>query len=68
MFTSNWSTGQTAEFQEAVTIAGLALTFVAAALVGWGILRSRRSASGQIAASVNDAIELDARPSAAAPR
>jgi MFS family permease len=66
--TSNWSTGQTAEFQEAVTIAGLALTFVAAALVGWGILRSRRSASGQIAASVNDAIELDARPSAAAPR
>jgi MFS family permease len=40
--TSNWSTQQTAEFREAVTIAGLALTVVAAALVGWGIVRTRR--------------------------
>jgi MFS family permease len=39
---SNWSTQQTAEFREAVTIAGLALTVVAAALVGWGIVRTRR--------------------------
>jgi MFS family permease len=40
--TSHWSTRQTAEFQEAVTIAGLTLTVVAAALVGWGVVRSRR--------------------------
>ncbi|MFE7795732.1 hypothetical protein [Streptomyces sp. NPDC057460] len=39
--TSNWSTQQTAQFQEAVTIAGLVLTVVAAALVGRGILRTR---------------------------
>jgi hypothetical protein len=38
--TSSWSTQQAAEFQEAVTIAGLALTVVAAALVGWGIIRA----------------------------
>jgi MFS family permease len=40
--TTNWSTRQTAEFREAVTIAGLALTVVAAALVGWGVARTRR--------------------------
>jgi hypothetical protein len=34
--TSHWSAQQTAELQQAVTIAGLALTVVAAALVGWG--------------------------------
>jgi hypothetical protein len=39
--TSNWSAGQTAEFHEAVTCAGLVLTAVAAALVGWGIVRAR---------------------------
>jgi MFS family permease len=43
--TSNWSARQTAEFQEAVTIAGVALTVVAAALVGWGIVRSRHGAA-----------------------
>ena len=32
------STHQTAQFQEAVTIAGLTLTAAAAALVGWGIV------------------------------
>jgi hypothetical protein len=42
--TAHWSARQTAEFQEAVTIAGLALTVVAAALVGWGIVRTRRVA------------------------
>ena len=36
---------QTAEFREAVTIAGLALTVVAAALVGWGFARARRASS-----------------------
>jgi hypothetical protein len=41
--TSNWTAAQTAEFREAVTIAGVALTVVAAALVGWGIARSRRT-------------------------
>ena len=38
--TSNWSAQQAAEFQEAVTIAGLVLTVVAAALVGWAIVRN----------------------------
>jgi MFS family permease len=40
--TAHWSGQQTAEFREAVTIAGVTLTAVAAALVGWGIVRSRR--------------------------
>ncbi len=39
---SGWSARQSAEFQEAVTVAGLLLTVVAAALVGWGIVRTRR--------------------------
>ncbi|MFJ9822669.1 MFS transporter [Streptomyces sp. NPDC101151] len=39
--TSTWSAHQTAEFHEAVTCAGLVLTVVAAALVGWGIVRAR---------------------------
>ena len=37
--TSQWSAGQ---FREAVTIAGLTLPVVAAALVGWGFARTRR--------------------------
>ncbi|MFF1573096.1 MFS transporter [Leifsonia sp. NPDC058292] len=41
---SGWSAQQTAEFRESVTIAGLALTVAAGALVGWGMLRSRRAA------------------------
>ncbi|WP_328723453.1 MFS transporter [Streptomyces sp. NBC_00247] len=40
--TSNWSADQTAEFGAAVTLAGLLLTAVAAAVVGWGIARARR--------------------------
>jgi MFS family permease len=43
--TSNWSTQQTAQFQQAVTTAGLTLTFVAAALVGWATFRARRAVS-----------------------
>ncbi|MFJ3234045.1 MFS transporter [Streptomyces sp. NPDC086787] len=39
---SSWSTSQTTEFREAVTRAGLVLTVLAAALVGWGIIRARR--------------------------
>ncbi len=53
---ARWGARQTAEFREAVTIAGLALTVVAAALVGWGIVRTRRVASGQASTSVDDAI------------
>jgi MFS family permease len=39
--TSSWSAQQTAEFREAVTLAGGTLTVVAAALVGWGMVRAR---------------------------
>jgi len=42
----NWSSGQTAQFQQAVTVAGLTLTVVAAALVGWGFGRARRGGNG----------------------
>ncbi|WP_236048206.1 MFS transporter [Paractinoplanes ovalisporus] len=38
---SDWTARQAAEFGSAVTTAGLVLTAVAAALVGWGILRTR---------------------------
>jgi MFS family permease len=41
--TSNWTAQQTAQFETAVMIAGLVLTAVAAALVGWGFVRSRRA-------------------------
>lgn len=41
--TTHWSAQQTAEFREAVTVAGLTLTIVAAALVAWGFVRSRRA-------------------------
>jgi MFS family permease len=49
--TSNWSTRQTAQFHEAVTIAGLTLTAVAAALVGWAILRTRSAAANDQAST-----------------
>ncbi len=51
--TSNWSTQQTAEFQEAVTISGLVLTVVAAVLVGWGIVRTRSAADSQASAGAS---------------
>jgi MFS family permease len=38
--TSSWSSQQTSEFRQAVTLASLVLTAVAAALVGWGIVRA----------------------------
>ncbi|WP_328551529.1 MFS transporter [Streptomyces sp. NBC_00358] len=44
--TAHWSARQSAQFQEAVTIAGLTLTVVAATLVGWGLLRTRGAAEG----------------------
>lgn len=39
--TPNWSGHQTAEFHQAVTVAGLTLTAFAAALVAYGIIRTR---------------------------
>ncbi|WP_432841933.1 MFS transporter [Dactylosporangium sp. CA-092794] len=48
--TSSWSAPQTAQFRAAITTAGLTLTAVAAALVGWGILRARRAADGEAGA------------------
>jgi MFS family permease len=39
---AGWSAQQTAQFQDAVMVAGLALTAVAAGLVGWGIARARQ--------------------------
>jgi MFS family permease len=49
----DWSTHQTAEFHNAITIAGLTLTVVAAALVGWGIVRGGPRVSGTSAASAH---------------
>ncbi|MEF2978002.1 MFS transporter [Subtercola sp. YIM 133946] len=45
-----WTAAQTAQFQQAITISALTLTVVAAALVGWGIVRTRRSADALPAA------------------
>jgi MFS family permease len=52
--TSNWSTQQTTQFRDAVTIAGLTLTVVAATLVAWGIVRTRRAADSQTSTSNAD--------------
>jgi len=38
---SNWTAHQTSQFEQAVTIAGLTLTVISAALVGWAITRAR---------------------------
>ncbi len=38
---SHWTAGQAAQFQSAVSVAGLVLTGLAAVLVGWAMLRSR---------------------------
>ncbi|MFD7948398.1 MFS transporter, partial [Streptomyces sp. NPDC059744] len=53
--TSSWSTYQTTEFREAVTRAGLALTVLAAALVGLGIIRARRVADSTTRSPAADA-------------
>jgi hypothetical protein len=42
--TAHWSAQQTAQFRDAVTIAGVTLTVVAAALVAFGIAATRRGA------------------------
>lgn len=50
---SSWSAQQTAEFGQAATIAGITLTVVAAALVGWGIARTRRVTDDRAATPVD---------------
>ena len=44
---SNWSTQQAAQFQNAVTVGGLALTVMAGAFVVFGIVRAQRPADDQ---------------------
>jgi MFS family permease len=56
MTASHWSAPQAAEFRESVTIASLALTAAAAALVGWGLVRARRVVNDQATTSVDGAI------------
>ena len=44
--TTGWSARQTGQFQEAVLVAGLALTVAAAGLVAFGFLRTRGAGMG----------------------
>ncbi len=41
--TAHWTSAQTAEFEHAILIAGVALTIAAGALVAWGVARTRRA-------------------------
>jgi Na+/melibiose symporter-like transporter len=41
--TPHWTAQQSAQFEQAVTIAGLVLTVVAATLVGWAFSRTRKA-------------------------
>ena len=43
-----WTATQSAQFERAGTTAGLALTVLAGALVGWAVLRTRRAAGAQV--------------------
>ena len=54
----HWDAQQTGQFQEAITIAGLSLAAVAAALVGWGIVRARGGARVSPAASHTEAASV----------
>ncbi|MEU4536028.1 hypothetical protein AB0G15_14310 [Streptosporangium sp. NPDC023825] len=58
---SGWTAQQTTQFREAVTVAALALTVVAAALIGWGIARTRHAATGRAATPVDGAVPAQAR-------
>jgi MFS family permease len=51
---SNWTPAQTGQFEEGIMIAGVALTVVAAALVGFGIVRTRRASSARVSDSAGD--------------
>ena len=50
--TSNWSAVQTGEFRDAVAVAGLTLTALAAALVAWGFARVRRGKRAEAESTV----------------
>jgi MFS family permease len=52
---SNWTSGQTSQFEEAVMIAGNTLTLLAAVFVGLGIVRSRPTASAPVGTVVDHA-------------
>ncbi len=54
--TAAWNVQRSAEFHDAVTIAGLVLAVVAALLVGWGFIRTRRGGGEPAAASVEEAL------------
>ncbi len=49
-----WSAAQTAQFREATTIAGLTLTVLAAALVGWGARRAAATPDTYAGAGADD--------------
>ncbi|GAA1229610.1 hypothetical protein GCM10009665_20060 [Kitasatospora nipponensis] len=53
---SHWSGEQTGQFHRALTTAGLTLTVLAAALVGWGVVRVRRAAPEPAPVAVDEAI------------
>lgn len=50
--TATWSPQQTAQFGEAVTVAGLSLTAVAGTLVAWAVLRTRTAAGSRASTSI----------------
>jgi MFS family permease len=54
--TPHWTDAQTAQFQSGTMVAGLTLTAVAAALVGYGFIRSRGGAGGSDTALVDGAV------------
>ena len=56
---SPWSSQQTGQFEEAITLAGLVLTVGAAALVGWGLFRARPSVTGR-ESSAHDGVRGEA--------
>lgn len=58
--TADWSGHQTAEFEQAVSIAGGTLTITAAALVGWGIRRAGRVVNGDAARSPDEPVPASA--------
>ncbi|WP_093185122.1 hypothetical protein [Sanguibacter gelidistatuariae] len=51
---SHWTTERSIQFRETVTIAALSRTDLAAALVGWGIVRMRRVADADATRSGDD--------------
>jgi MFS family permease len=55
-----WTVSQTDQFRAAVTIASLILTALAAALVGWGFLRTRRPASLPSSAELSESQDAGA--------